>query len=55
MLRVFQRLSLPMFTRATGEDFMEFLSTCQEQLQLLGLVESKGANFSAHYFIRPAR
>ena len=34
---------------------MEFLTTCQEQLQSLGLVESRGVDFIAHQFRGPAR
>ncbi|XP_049390047.1 uncharacterized protein LOC125854509 [Solanum stenotomum] len=55
MLGVFQRLALPIFSGAMGEDAYEFQLTCQEQLQSLGLLESRGANFTAHQFRGPAR
>ncbi|KAK4713542.1 hypothetical protein R3W88_019449 [Solanum pinnatisectum] len=54
-LKVFQRLALSIFSRAIGEDAHEFQLTCQEQLQSLGLLESRGADFTAHQFCEPAR
>nr|XP_025884580.1 uncharacterized protein LOC112940523 [Solanum lycopersicum] len=48
MLGVFQRLAPPIFSGAIGEDAHEFQLTCQEQLQSLGLLESRGADFTAH-------
>jgi len=48
MLGVFQRLAPPIFSGAMGEDAYEFQLTCQEQLQSLGLLESRGADFTAH-------
>ncbi|XP_069150444.1 uncharacterized protein [Solanum lycopersicum] len=55
MLGVFQRLAPPIFSGAIGEDAHEFQLTCQEQLQSLGLLESRGADFTAHQFRGPAR
>ncbi|XP_049378066.1 LOW QUALITY PROTEIN: uncharacterized protein LOC125842802 [Solanum stenotomum] len=55
MLGVFQRLAPPIFSGAMGEDAYEFQLTCQEQLQSLGLLESRGADFTAHQFRGPAR
>ncbi|XP_015078162.1 uncharacterized protein LOC107021966 [Solanum pennellii] len=55
MLAVFQRLALPIFSGAIGEDAHEFQLTCQEQLQSLSLLESRGADFTAHHFGGPAR
>ncbi|XP_015159293.1 uncharacterized protein [Solanum tuberosum] len=55
MLRVFQRLAPPIFSRAIGEDTHEFQLICQEHLQSLGLLESRGADFIAHQFRGPAR
>lgn len=40
MLKVFLRFTPPRFSGAVGED--------------LGLVESRGANFTAYHFDRPA-
>lgn len=39
MVGVFQRLLLPRFSGAIGEDSHEFLMTCREQLQSLGIME----------------
>ncbi|XP_004242076.2 uncharacterized protein [Solanum lycopersicum] len=55
ILGVFQRLAPPIFLGAIGEDAHEFKLTCQEQLQSLGLLESRGADFTAHQFRRPGR
>ncbi|WMV13734.1 hypothetical protein MTR67_007119 [Solanum verrucosum] len=55
MLGVFQRLAPPIFSGAIGEDAYEFQITCQEQLQSLGLLESRGADFTTHQFRGPAR
>ena len=55
MLGVFLRLSPPRFSGAVGEDAHEFLVTCRERLQTLGLVESRGADFTAYQLDGPAR
>ena len=55
MLGVFQRLAPPIFSGAIGEDAHEFELTFQEQLHSLGLLESRGADFTAHQFRGPAR
>ncbi|KAK4721344.1 hypothetical protein R3W88_011577 [Solanum pinnatisectum] len=55
MLGVFQRLALPIFSGAIWQDAHEFQLTCHEQLQSLGLLESRGADFTAHQFCGPAR
>ena len=55
MLGVFQWLAPPIFSGAIEEDAYEFQLTCQEQLQSLGLLESRGADFTAHQFRGPAR
>ncbi|XP_055824384.1 uncharacterized mitochondrial protein AtMg00860-like [Solanum dulcamara] len=45
----------PTFSRAIIEDAMEFLTTCQEKLHSLGLMDSRGADFTAHQFRRAAK
>ena len=55
MLGVFLRLSPPRFFGAVGKDAHEFLVTCRERLQTLGLVESRGADFIAYQLDGPAR
>jgi len=55
MLGVFPRLAPPIFSGTIGEDAYEFQLTCQEQLQSLGLLGSRGADFTAHQFRGPAR
>ncbi|KAH0641849.1 hypothetical protein KY290_033468 [Solanum tuberosum] len=55
MLGVFQWLAPPIFSGAIEEDAYEFQLTCQEQLQSLGLLESRGADFTAHQFRGPVR
>ncbi|XP_015169165.1 uncharacterized protein [Solanum tuberosum] len=55
MLGVFLRLSPPRFSRAVGDDAHEFLVACRGRLQTLGLVESRGADFTAYQLDGPAR
>ena len=55
MLGVFQRLAPPILSGTIGEDAYEFQLTCLEQLQSLGLLESRGADFTAHQFRGQAR
>ena len=55
ILGVFLRLSPPRFSGAVGEDAHEFLLTCGKRLQTLGLVESRGADFTAYQLDDPAK
>ena len=55
MLGIFLRLSPMVYHGTTGEDAMEFLTTCQEHLHSLGLVETRGADFIAHQLCGTAR
>lgn len=55
MLGVFLRLTPPRFFRILGEEAHEFLTTCRDKLYTLGLVESRGENFTTYQLDRPAR
>ncbi|XP_015158227.1 uncharacterized protein [Solanum tuberosum] len=55
MLRIFQRLAPQIFSGVIGEGTHEIQLICQEQLQSLGLLESRGADFTTHQFRGPAR
>lgn len=55
MIRVFLRLNPPRFSEVVAEDAHEFMMTCREILYTLGLVESRGADFTAYQLDGPAR
>lgn len=50
ILGQFLKLTPPRFTRTQGEDAMEFLSSCEERLRNLGLVEARGVDFVSYQF-----
>lgn len=47
MQGIFHRQSPPLLTSGTGEDALEFLMTCQEQLHSLGLLKLRESEFIA--------
>lgn len=46
MLGRFLRLAPSRFSRATGEDAHDFISSCEERLHNLGLLESHGLDYT---------
>ncbi|WMV19354.1 hypothetical protein MTR67_012739 [Solanum verrucosum] len=55
ILKEFLRLTPLRLSREIGDDAHEFQMTCPERIYTLGIVESKGDNFTTYQLHRPAR